>query len=259
MDILALLNEVKQETLILRHPLAEADVAVRFAYAVGVGIAVSADGPLNSHETTALTNLSLGLMLSAGQVDKVLEAVAHPTKEMVKTVVQSVSDLQQQYLFLSDTRRIAACDGKEDAKERQALQNFSELLKMNTAEWELWHKLDEPVATASVFKLLTEWKKVFPEQADFVYRSVVYLLPDVCRQGCKTAKRLQEELQTAKAKQGNRPVKKVTQGNGTKRYDDSEGKKWDEKKAKAEELAKQVSTYRHFLPLQPFVNDMYLA
>ena len=130
MDILSLLEEVQNESLILRHPLAEEDISLGYAYAVGVGLVAVAEGELSATRQEGIEKLAAGLSLPEPQICKLLEVVLAPDKSVVKGVVETVNQLSWQYLFLLDAQRLASNHGEFSPKSKQALEAFATMFKL---------------------------------------------------------------------------------------------------------------------------------
>lgn len=145
MDVLSLLDEVAKTVLIKRHPLADEDISLRFAYAVGIGMVARADGPLNETEQTALKDLTTGLLIPEEQTNKVLSAASTSGKATVIELLGALTRRDQQYLFLLDLRAMAIRDGGASESEQKAIEKFAALFKMSGAEIALWLKLDAAV------------------------------------------------------------------------------------------------------------------
>lgn len=182
MDFLSLLNSVKEDVLIKRHPLADEDLSLRFAYAVGVGMSAIADGPLNESEQAALEELAAGLLIPEEQVAKVLFAAATPDKSTITSVLGALTKREEQYLFLLDLRAMANKDGVADEKEQKAIEQFAAMFKMSGAEMLLWRELDEAVFARDFDGSEAGFLKMYTEKKDDVnsiagleaYRSLVY-------------------------------------------------------------------------------------
>ena len=144
-DILSLLDSVKEDVLIKRHPLADEDMSLRFAYAVGVGVVAHADGPLNETEQAALKDLAAGLLIPAEQTNKVLATASKPDKANITDLLGALTRREQQYLFLLDLRAMANRDGVVSETEQKTIEQFAALFKMSGADLDLWRKLEEAV------------------------------------------------------------------------------------------------------------------
>ena len=195
MDILSLLEEVQSEYLILRHPLAGEDISLGYAYAVGVGLVVVAEGELSTTRLEGIEKLAAGLSLPEPQIRKLLEVVLAPDKAVVKGVVETVNQLPWQYLFLLDAKKLVLNHGQVGAKFQQALDAFMAMFKLSLDQKKVWYQLAEGVLSDDFARSASAFALVYGEDLERIYRSAVYYLPE---QGKDAMEQIERELSVAK-------------------------------------------------------------
>ncbi|MEA4836415.1 MAG: hypothetical protein VB133_14940 [Anaeromusa sp.] len=195
MDVLSLLEEVQNESLILRHPLAGEDISLGYAYAVGVGLVAVAEGELSAKRQEGIEKLAAGLSLPEPQICKLLEVVLAPDKSVVKGVVETVNQLSWQYLFLLDAQRLASNHGEFSPKSQQALDAFMAMFKLSLDQKKVWYQLAEGVLSDDFARNVNAFALVYGEDLKRIYRSAVYYLPE---QGKDALEKIEREIDGAK-------------------------------------------------------------
>lgn len=180
MDILSLLEEVQNESLILRHPLAEKDVSITFAYAVGVGIIAAATGTLSASGKAGLEKLAAELNLPELQISKILESVVAPDKTMVKSIVDAVNQPNWQYLFLLDAHKVALANGGSGEKYKQAMLSFLTMFKLTQKQKQVWANLADKIFENDFEKSEIAFQEIYDKEFTLIYRALVYYLPEQC-------------------------------------------------------------------------------
>ena len=180
MDILSLLEEVQNESLILRHPLAEKDVSITFAYAVGVGIIAAATGTLSASGKAGLEKLAAELNLPELQISKILESVVAPDKTMVKSIVDAVNQPNWQYLFLLDAHKVALANGGSGEKYKQAMLSFLTMFKLTQKQKQVWANLADKIFADDFEKSEITLQEIYDKEFNLIYRALVYYLPEQC-------------------------------------------------------------------------------
>ena len=180
MDILSLLEEVQSESLILRHPLAEEDVSITFAYAVGVGIIAAATGNLSASGKAGLEKLAAELNLPELQISKIPELVVAPDKTMIKSIVDAVSQPNWQYLFLLDAHKVAAENGGSGEKYKQAMLSFLTMFKLTQKQKQVWANLADKIFADDFEKSEITLQEIYDKEFNLIYRALVYYLPEQC-------------------------------------------------------------------------------
>ena len=145
MDILELLESVKREILIKRHPLADEELSLRFAYAVGVGMSANSDGPMNENMQAAMKSLAAGLLIPEEQIIRVLSVATTPDKVTIISVLNELNKREHQYLFLLDISAMANRDGATGEKEQKVIKQFAAIFKMRGSELAFWRELEEVI------------------------------------------------------------------------------------------------------------------
>ena len=180
MDILSLLEEVQSESLILRHPLAEEDVSITFAYAVGVGIIAAATGNLSASGKAGLEKLAAELNLPELQISKIPELVVAPDKTMIKSIVDAVNQLNWQYFFLLDAHKVAAENGGSGEKYKQAMVSFLTMFKLTQKQKQVWANLADKIFADDFEKSEITLQEIYDKEFNLIYRALVYYLPEQC-------------------------------------------------------------------------------
>ena len=180
MDILSLLEEVQNESLILRHPLAEEDVSITFAYAVGVGIIAAATGTLSVSGKAGLEKLAAELNLPELQISKIPELVVAPDKTMIKSIVDAVNQLNWQYFFLLDAHKVAAENGGSGEKYKQAMLSFLTMFKLTQKQKQVWANLADKIFADDFEKSEITLQEIYDKEFNLIYRALVYYLPEQC-------------------------------------------------------------------------------
>ena len=180
MDILSLLAEVQNESLILRHPLAEKDVSITFAYAVGVGIIAAATGTLSASGKAGLEKLAAELNLPELQISKIPELVVAPDKTMIKSIVDAVNQLNWQYFFLLDAHKVAAENGGSGEKYKQAMVSFLTMFKLTQKQKQVWANLADKIFADDFEKSEIAFQEIYDKEFTLIYRALVYYLPEQC-------------------------------------------------------------------------------
>ena len=180
MDILSLLEEVQNESLILRHPLAEEDVSITFAYAVGVGIIAAATGNLSASGKAGLEKLAAELNLPELQISKIPELVVAPDKTMIKSIVDAVNQLNWQYFFLLDAHKVAAENGGSGEKYKQAMLSFLTMFKLTQKQKQVWANLADKIFADDFEKSEITLQEIYDKEFNLIYRALVYYLPEQC-------------------------------------------------------------------------------
>ena len=194
MDVLSLLEEVQSEYLILRHPLAGEDISLGYAYAVGVGLVVVAEGELSTTRLEGIEKLAAGLSLPEPQIRKLLEVVLAPDKAVVKGVVETVNQLPWQYLFLLDAKKLVLNHGQVGAKFQQALDAFMAMFKLSLDQKKVWNQLAEGALCDDFARSASAFALVYGEDLEQIYRSAVYYLPE---QGKDALEQIEREIKAA--------------------------------------------------------------
>lgn len=210
MDILSLLAEVQNESLILRHPLAGEDISLGYAYAVGVGLVAVAEGALSAAGQAGIEKLAAGLSLPEPQIRKLLEVLVAPDKAVIKGVVETVNQLPWQYLFLLDAQRLASNHGEFSPKSKQALEAFATMFKLSLEQKKVWHQLAEGALSDDFARSASAFALVYGEDLERVYRSAVFYLPEKGKDALEQIERelsaVQEVMATKLEGLGNRPT-----------------------------------------------------
>ena len=180
MDILSLLEEVQNESLILRHPLAEEDISITFAYAVGVGIIAAATGTLSASGKAGLEKLAAELNLPELQISKIPELVVAPDKTMIKSIVDAVNQLNWQYFFLLDAHKVAAENGGSGEKYKQAMLSFLTMFKLTQKQKQVWANLADKIFADDFEKSEITLQEIYDKEFNLIYRALVYYLPEQC-------------------------------------------------------------------------------
>lgn len=251
MDVLSLLDSVKEDVLIKRHPLADEDLSLRFAYAVGVGVAARADGELNNVEQDALKELVAGLLIPEEQTAKVLLAAANPDKETIKEVLKTLDNRKHQYLFLLDQRDLANRDGNIDEQEWKAIEQFAAMFKMSSTELALWRKLNAAVIAGKFKESEAAFQQIFrgkdaektgTEMAE-IFRTLVYFwqadaIKDALANMEKEIVVLKNELRMKKKSMDikNRPIPNRAPAPSYRIKDDFAGEAWDDEREKTKKI-----------------------
>lgn len=199
MDILSLLEEVQNESLILRHPLAEEDVSITFAYTVGVGIIAAATGSLSASGKIGLEKLAAEFNLPKFQNQKILETVIAPDKMIVKSIVNAVNQSSWQYLFLLDAHKLAIENENIGEKYEQAMGFLMNLFKLTYEQKQLWENLVDSVFAHDFGKSETIFKEIYGKKSSCIYQALVYYLP---KQSKATLEQLKKTILEEKKRVG---------------------------------------------------------
>ena len=230
MDILSLLEEVQSESLILSHPLAEEDVSITFAYAVGVGIIAAAPGTLSASGKAGLEKLAAELNLPKSQIPKILEAVVAPDKTMVKSIVDAVSQPNWQYLFLIDAHKLVMANGDVGEKPWQALEVFMTMFKLSLEQKKLWSDMSGGIFASDFAKSESVLNAIYNDDFSLIYGVLTYYFSE---QGKEVLNEMEgkivqqkKQLEFEKSQLGNRPEPRKYQilSDGSKHYEGEENK-----------------------------------
>lgn len=134
MSHLSILNKLKKDTLLKKHPLVNQDLDFRYGYCFGVAFLASADNVLEDKEKEAMEDLLRSLELPAEYLGKILQAAKEPNEDMIKGLIESLQKKSHKYLFLADLYRMSISDSTVSSEEEEVVASFAELLGVANSE-----------------------------------------------------------------------------------------------------------------------------
>lgn len=129
-----LLRSRREVLLSQGHPIKGEPRAIKYAYALGVGLAAISDGKICFEEEEYLKNLTTRLDLPESDFSQIMGVLSVCPQELIDKVVISLREGEWGLFFLFDIQSIAGRDGKISDEERETIYLFAELLKILPSE-----------------------------------------------------------------------------------------------------------------------------
>ncbi len=179
-----LIRDVSAELHILRHPLADEDLSVRYPYACAVAAAAYAEG-VNEDAEARVERFLRGLLLPEGQLEGVRRSAKTPGKDLLRTAVSALPALLHQLLLVLDVRS----RGAKGAAAADLADAFLSLFQWRAEDRETWGRLLPAVLDGNWPALLAALGGVPGCPPERRAALAAYLLPD----GAKARSRLLDD------------------------------------------------------------------
>jgi len=153
----SLLEKIKRERLGKKHPLADEDLAFRYAYGFGVTFLACSDNQLGEEEREVITDLLTSLDLPQYYYEQILRNAENPEENMVRGLIEAFSEQRYKHLFIADLYYMATADGVINKDEQRIINSLCDILSVNRTQRNI---IKEIVVTSSGQNKLKLYKAV---------------------------------------------------------------------------------------------------
>jgi len=167
-DIFSLIEEIKKEFLIKKHPFMDEDISLRYAYGIGLSLILHQKGEVSTDGEKLLEEVCLGLDLSQDQIHEILKAGTNPDKDMLKTVINTLDKVQYQILFLLDAQLLLKNEETEKEIVEKLVVSFMQLFKMSVESQKAYREISNDVLNVNNKDKENDLQKLFNTEASSV-------------------------------------------------------------------------------------------